>query len=327
MGKSSNIEWCDHTFNPWIGCTKVASQKGCANCYAENLMDKRWGKVTWGKGNPRKRTSEKYWKQPHQWNKAAAGTETRPRVFCASLADVFDYEAPKQWRDELFKVIEETPNLDWLILTKRPGNLEYMIPWEWKPSPVYDSDGTRSWKGNFPTNVWLGISASTQKEFDAMWGKLVEKTTLWEVPSLFVSLEPLLGEIDLRVIRKPTSFEKTWDGDGPIDWVITHRTTELKWVIGGGESGARARPCHPKWARSLKTQCDIAGVPFFWKQWGEWMPREMMETPTPKKPEAQFHIWKETCAIRVGKKRAGHLLDGKECRQFPKTRRSSCNTH
>jgi hypothetical protein len=119
--ENSKIQWCDHTFNPWIGCQHVSP--GCDRCYAETLMDHRYGKVQWGPHGKRKRTSEGYWKQPFSWAKAARESGTRPRVFCASLADVFDNQVPQEWRDDLFRLIRATPELDWLLLTKRPQNI------------------------------------------------------------------------------------------------------------------------------------------------------------------------------------------------------------
>jgi protein gp37 len=136
--KNSAIEWTDHTFNPWIGCTKVAPE--CKFCYAEEQQDHRYHRVKWGKAHPRHRTSTAYWKQPLSWN--AMPSAYRQRVFCASLADVFDEEVKNEWRDDLFDLIEKTRNLDWLILTKRP-----------------DAVGTYL-RGRFlPENIWLGVSA------------------------------------------------------------------------------------------------------------------------------------------------------------------------
>ena len=124
MAETSKIEWTDSTFNPWIGCTKVSP--GCEHCYAE--MDaKRRGWTKWGKGNQRKRTSPALWKNPIQWNEEAASAGRRQRVFCASLADVFDAEVNDKWRSDLWKLVAKTPHLDWLILTKRPQNLGYLI--------------------------------------------------------------------------------------------------------------------------------------------------------------------------------------------------------
>jgi Protein of unknown function (DUF5131) len=124
MVENTKIEWCDHTFNPWIGCQKVSP--GCDRCYAEKMMDHRYGKVQWGPHGKRKRTSDDYWKQPHRWAKAARESGTRPRVFCASLADVFDNKAPEGARPDLFRLIRATPELDWLLLTKRPQNIVKM---------------------------------------------------------------------------------------------------------------------------------------------------------------------------------------------------------
>lgn len=129
MAENSAIEWCDHTFNPWIGCTKVGP--GCDHCYAEHLMDTRYGRVQWGAGNPRSRTSAANWTLPEKWNRDAAAFMAargrRQRVFCASLADVFDNEVINDWRVDLFRLIAATPNLDWLLLTKRIGNAKPML--------------------------------------------------------------------------------------------------------------------------------------------------------------------------------------------------------
>ena len=152
MGKSTNIEWCDHTWNPWLGCTKVSP--GCTHCYAENLMDTRWKRVTWGRGNPRQRTSETNWRQPLVWDRAAKEAGERRKVFCASLADVFDPEAPDEWRRDLFALIERTKNLDWLLLTKRPAlGIEQFGIWQ-----TINPEAARS--------IWFGISAEDQQRFD-----------------------------------------------------------------------------------------------------------------------------------------------------------------
>jgi len=144
--ENSKIEWTDHTFNPWIGCTKVSA--GCKNCYAEAFMDKRLKRAKWGAQGTRVRTTEQYWKKPLAWNKKAEKAGVRQRVFCASLADVFeDHPAQReemaQWRTDLFNLISETPWLDWLLLAKRPGNVLAMVPDHWLdqwPSLIADSD-------------------------------------------------------------------------------------------------------------------------------------------------------------------------------------------
>lgn len=123
MSENSKIEWTDHTFNPFLGCTKVSP--GCDHCYAENLMDTRLHKVVWGQHGKRVRTSAATWREPIRWNarhaEFFAAHGRRQRVFCASLADVFDNAVDPAWRGDLFRLIADTPNLDWLLLTKRIG--------------------------------------------------------------------------------------------------------------------------------------------------------------------------------------------------------------
>lgn len=176
MAEKTEISWCDSTFNPWIGCTKVGP--GCDNCYAEALMDKRWKRVQWGSGQRRVRTSAANWKQPLLWeHKHEAfmlAHGRRRRVFCASLADVFDNEAPPQWRGELWALVKATPNLDWLILTKRVGNVHGMAP----------ADG-------LPPNVWLGATMVNQSEYDRDLRKLLAVDSSVR----FLSAEPMVGPI------------------------------------------------------------------------------------------------------------------------------------
>jgi protein gp37 len=190
MGENSKIEWTDHTFNPWTGCTKVSP--GCDHCYAESWA-KRSGLVQWG-DNPRRRTTKNNWKKPVKWNAEAAAFEQehghQPRVFCASLADVFDNQVPSSWRDELFALIRLCDEMDWLLLTKRPQNISKMLPSDW-------GDG-------YP-NVWLGMTAEDQERFDQRWKHLQK------IPASikFISYEPAIGPI-----RLPTH--------GPFpDWLIS----------------------------------------------------------------------------------------------------------
>lgn len=236
MGENSKIEWCDHTFNAWTGCTKVSP--ACDHCYAESWA-KRSGLVQWG-AHPRRRTSENYWRQPLKWNRAAERDSVRRKVFCCSLADVFDNQADPQWRIDLFRLIGITPHLDWLLLTKRPQNIAKMLP------PDYVLDGQP------PPNVWLGTTVENQEEADRRIPHLIE------IPAYrkFLSCEPLLGPV---VFKNVPGFNRInlslWN------W----------WVIGGGESGPNARPSHPDWFRSLRDQCAVAGVPYFHKQNGEFI--------------------------------------------------------
>jgi protein gp37 len=230
--KNSTIEWTHHTFNPWIGCTKVNAL--CANCYAELLMDTRYGRVIWGPRGTRVRTTAQYWRQAIRWNKDADHLGERRRVFCASLADVFeDWTELSPWRRDLFALIDRTTGLDWLLLSKRPENIDKM--WMGPRDDGYPPSLRRD-------HVWLGTSVGTQETADLAVPRLLESRH--RVPVLFLSVEPLLGPIP----RLPL--------DG-IDWVIV-----------GGESGPRARPMEEEWVLEVKQQCDDAGVPFFFKQWG-----------------------------------------------------------
>jgi protein gp37 len=218
----TRIEWCDFTFNPWVGCTKVSP--GCDHCYAEGWA-KRSGQVQWG-NHPRRRTSEANWRQPVKWNKQAAAEGVRRRVFCASLSDVFDNKAPPEWRQNLFTLIEATPNLDWLLLTKRPENIAKLLP----PPPV------SGWP--WP-NVWFGFTAEDQEHFDHRW------PIMREVPAWvrFCSYEPAIGPLELP-----------------------HGIKGLDWLICGGESGPKHRPMDPWWAASMRLDCAAHGVRFFMKQ-------------------------------------------------------------
>lgn len=152
MGENSKIEWTNHTFNPWIGCQKVSP--GCDHCNAESLMDTRLGRVRWGPRGERVLTSRANWAKPRQWAKAAAKAGVRHRVFCASLADVFDNRVPEIWRSDLFALIEDTPELDWLLLTKRPENVRKML----RPK----------WDKILPPNIWLGATCEDQEHFSTL---------------------------------------------------------------------------------------------------------------------------------------------------------------
>ena len=179
--ENSKIEWTDHTFNPWIGCQHVSP--GCDHCYAETQNAfRKWNGGTWGPHAPRKRTSEENWKNPVKWNAEARAFKRehgrRMRVFCASLANVFDNQAPSEWRTDLLALIRECRRLDWLMLTKRPQNIAKMLPKDW---------------GAGYRNVWLGVTAENQTYFDSRWG------ILQRIPALvkFISYEPALGRLRL----------------------------------------------------------------------------------------------------------------------------------
>lgn len=261
MAENSNIEWTDHTFNPWIGCTKVSP--GCDNCYAAVSTPSRAMKVLWGVGEERHLAASSTWKQPVKWDRAHgeffASHGRRQRVFCASLADVFDNEVSSLWRAQLFALIAATPNLDWLLLTKRVGNAKEMIQ---EAMELIDVNAfypvVKAWPWS---NVWLGATIINQEEADRDIPKLLG------VPAAkrFLSMEPLLGPVDLW----PTLIPHMHKG------IDRHA---LDWVIVGGESRSGARPMHPGWAKSLRDQCAAADVPFLFKQWGEYGTKAMRMT-------------------------------------------------
>ena len=272
MAEESGIAWTRSTFNPWIGCTKVGP--GCDHCYAENQDSrKRWGGVAhWGPGVARMRTGAGNWAGPVKWNKQAPSSEFAGRpgfwpVFCASLADVFDNEVDPAWRQDLWGLVLATPNLSWLLVTKRVGNVARMVPAEWM------ADG-------FPANVRLLITVVDQEEADR------------DVPKLLalpcrngISYEPALGPVDWwpwlcphahvdwsrgRKRKEPTVVERK----AVIDLLRTSYYQMggrlIEWIIVGGESaqGAPARPFHLDWGRSTVRQGRMAGVPVFVKQIG-----------------------------------------------------------
>ena len=259
MAENTKIEWADHTFSPWTGCTKVSP--ACDHCYAEGWA-KRSGHVKWGSGQPRRRTSDANWRMPLKWNREAERTGVRPRVFCASLADVFDNEVDPAWRADLFKLIADTHNLNWLLLTKRVGNVMKMA------NEVADMPRTGShtghliahqWRnGSPPKNVWLGATVVNQEEADRDIPKLLT------VPAAkrFLSIEPMLGPVDLNYVRQRIQAQRS-----QLARAINGETW-LDWVIVGSESGPGARrdPNMVSWVASLRDQCVDAGVAFLWKQ-------------------------------------------------------------
>ena len=311
MAENSSIEWTNHTFNSWVGCAKVSP--ACDHCYAEGWA-KRAGTPELWQGQ-RRRTSAANWRQPLRWNRAAQAAGKRARVFCASLADVFDNHPAitDDWRQDLGALIRGTPNLDWLLLSKRIGNAGRYLP-------LMFPDGV-------PETVWLGATVCNQTE------------AVRDIPKLlaapagvrFLSAEPLLSALDLR------------------EWLAG-----IDLLIVGGESGGQARPMHPDWVRGLRDQCAASGTAFFFKQWGEWLPVSQIRAQDAEtlyrsnrlaKPGQDQAVLDEcygrTCRVdtlplsyggssdwqdaftiidghagmqmyRVGKKTAGRLLDGVE---------------
>lgn len=381
MAEKSGISWCDATFNPWIGCTKVSP--ACAHCYAEDSFDHRKHRVKWGDNGTRSITGLHNWRMPVGWNRNAVNfveclgcghrwnckgcfesfcpqcgypeaKAARPRVFCASLADVFeDWDGPiwdhrglighvfnedgtfgfgpamrredvEPWnvtnarlltmndlRIRLFQLIDATPNLDWLLLTKRPENIIRMIPPLKRTIPLikrgmFTPEQEYKWSDIpmfYRNNVWLGTTVENQVYAETRIPKLLECRHL--SPVLFLSCEPLLGPVTL-------DYPETYFPDGPafccnsrdcgcmgrpIDppMFLNGKIGGVDWVIAGGESGNHARKSDPQWFYSLRDQCAAAHVPFHFKQWGEYNEE----------------------GKKVGKYEAGRVLHGERHDAFP----------
>lgn len=278
MAKDSKIEWTHHTFNPWWGCVKVSP--GCKHCYAESLA-RRYGHDVWGGKTARRELSDQHWRQPIAWNAEAERSGQRARVFCASMADCFeDRRDLDAKRERLWPLIEQTPMLDWLLLTKRPQNVRHLSPY-----------------GNaWPRNVWLGATAENQRWLEK------RMAALSEIPAhvLFLSCEPLLGPIDFS----------PWTANGA-------RGRMVDWVIAGGESGHCARPMNPEWLVSIRDQCVASGVKFHFKQWGNWRPVSASQVNGYKSRTLFVSNGDSIIVANMGKKKAGRTLDGAQWDGLP----------
>ena len=268
MAENSKIQWCTHTLNTHWGCTKVS--EGCQHCYADSLAT-RYGHNVWGPTAGRRPMSESYWAQLDKWQRQAAKSGETIRVFCNSMSDLFEgpetcqdpaaYAVVRDGRERLFDDIERTPNLTYLLLTKRPENVLDMTPVRWR-------------RDGFPPNVWMGTSVENQARADERIPHLLK------IPAAvrFLSAEPLLGPVSLFAYDED---EAALRGPGVIRSGGTTASTPheapegyddsypgIDWVIVGGESGPGARPCNLSWVRSLVEQCRVAGVACFVKQLG-----------------------------------------------------------
>jgi protein gp37 len=342
MGSKTGIEWTDATWNPIIGCSRVS--EGCRNCYAEGIAGRFGnGKKTVYSGLTQIVNGRAVWTgqiaetrqllQPLSWR-------SPKRVFVNSMSDLFHENVTDEQRDRIFAVMALCPQHTFQVLTKRPARmLEYLSgsPWggivvkaaklvaDYRRIMLADAAANVAFHFNFIPlpNVWLGVSVENQATADERIPLLLQTPAAVR----FISAEPLLGAVNLSILPRPEEFHRS-----PYGW---HQwlPKKLHWVICGGESGPHARPMHPDWARSLRDQCAAAGVPFFFKQWGEWAPGS--------------EFWeKNTCAVdesgriaadalrenfppgassadgwemmhRAGKKAAGALLDGVEHKGFP----------
>lgn len=288
MGEATTIAWCHHTFNPWWGCSHVSP--GCVNCYAE-AWARRTGHPVWGAHGQRRTFGDRHWREPLAWNAAARHAGERRRVFCASMADVFeDHPALPAERAKLWGLIEATPWLDWQLLTKRVENVMDMAPGAW------------SELGGWPANVWIGTSVENQE-----WAnKRIPVLLRMPARVRFLSCEPLVGRVDLRRIEAPDAalidcLVGVRDRRGGVVHAATaHR---VDWVIAGGESGPHARRMDPEWARSIRDDCAAAGVPFLFKQTGSVLAREWGladakgEDPRELPPDLRVRQWPTSLAL------------------------------
>lgn len=287
--EGTGISWADLTFNAWIGCTKVGP--ACDWCYAEDLMGAegtRLKRVGWGAGEVRIRTSESNWAKPARWQRVAAAAGVSLQVFCLSLGDWADNEVPDEWRADLAGIIRATPNLQWMLLTKRISNAAKML--------------RAMFPEGVPPNVAIGVTVVTQKEADRDIPRAIKVKRDLGIRRLFLSMEPLLEAVTLK-----------WG------WML-----DIDLVIVGGESGRQPRPMHPAWAIAIRDQCAKAGVRFHFKQWGDFKPYEnepgiagfwfdsdghVYQKPTTWPPTADE---RRSYLIRVGTKKAGRLIAGEE---------------
>lgn len=345
MTQQTKIEWTDFTVNFWEGCQKVGP--GCDHCYAE-ARNVRFHGDNWGPGKPRRyvkggiaklrkinRQADKFHEEHGHW----------PRVFCSSLSDIFDNAVDPAWRAEAFKELTAATNTRPQLLTKRIGNVFQMIPPAWASKQM----------GGWPQHIGLMITVVNQAEADRDIPKLLDLKARLGIPWVGLSMEPLLGPVDLRAVMDQCP---THDFPGGFCLGPCPDQISLDWIIVGGESGHQARPTHPDWIRSLRDQCEEAGTPFLFKQWGEWKPisdiaedeyrplyRSNRRARGHERQEVIDDIYGETCtvptlclqldgkhkdtldvgawgkgamlAFKVGKARAGRLLDGREWNGVP----------
>lgn len=319
MGEVTGISWCDHTWSPWYGCTQVSMgpQGACVGCYARQLSETRFGRVIFGGPGRGEGTrdvrADSAWKQPLAWDRAAAKAiehwrtnpfareETpKPQTFVfPSMCDPFDNHPDlAEPRRRFFDLIRATPNLTWLLLTKRPGNIVKLFDQAYRPASGEQSVGERA--GNWPRNAAIGFTAVTQPEMDRDSHHALDAVRALNPSFLFWSGEPLLGPV---LIPDPLLAL------GSRFWAITGGETD--------QGAHKARPSHPDWFRSVRDQCAAASVAYHHKQNGEWQGYGAA-APTdaegnlglPREPRGDFDFPDGERVFRVGKAASGRMLDG-----------------
>lgn len=317
MAENSHISWTDHTYNPWIGCTNVSP--ACDHCYAEKLATTRL-QVGWGDDAPRRRT--KTFKDVRKWQRHAdeflAEHGRYPRVFSASLADIFDNRVPPEWRTDFWALVRESNKLQWLIVTKRMPNVAKMLPADW-------SDRYR--------HVVLIITVANQAEADRDVPRLLKFKSLHPWLKVGLSIEPMLGPVDLTDLPNATDLG---EGQRWLNALGTHGTAYvydaadtcvtpgLDWVITGGESKQLAGkrdlvPLASSWVRDMARDCAAAGVPHHFKQWGHTIPESQFDVEM-REVDEEF-VWADYPKYNerrtVFKDWMGREINGVEHNGFP----------
>ncbi len=274
----TKIEWADRVWNPVVGCTPAS--EGCAHCYAKRIYDRFYQDKPFSKIqlHPERVLT------PFQWRKPS-------RIFVNSMSDLFHPDVPFKFIDDIFGVMTGATRHTFMVLTKRPDRMlefanQYYLP------------------GAKVTNIWMGVTVENQRTADERIPLLLQTPAAVR----FISVEPMLGPVDLTGINGALS---SWWKNGEIDCVDKG---SIGWVICGGETGPGARPMHPDWVRALRDQCQDAGVPFFFKSWGEWVAGYPQGISMANRAQKYIH---GSEFFRVGKKLAGRLLDGREWNEFP----------
>ncbi|OGT55081.1 MAG: hypothetical protein A3E01_10110 [Gammaproteobacteria bacterium RIFCSPHIGHO2_12_FULL_63_22] len=288
MGDKSKIEWTDATWNPVTGCTHVS--EGCRNCYAERVLPRTGQSFDKVVCHPDRLNAPLHWRKPR-------------RIFVNSLSDLFHEDVPDEFIAKVFLTMLSAKRHTFQILTKRPQRMLELLE---KPSSAFP---LAMMVGDTLPNVWLGISCEDQQTADERIPLLLQTPAAVR----FISAEPLLGKIDLSVIGGKSAVAYR---------MVRLEPRRLDWVIVGGESGPHARPMHPNWARRLRDQCQAAGVPFFFKQWGEWAEDPMLDCGRGDKSHSRQVASGGLCnsiwMTRFGKKAAGRILDGRTWDEMPK---------
>lgn len=329
----TRIEWTEYSWNPVTGCTPIS--EGCQNCYARRMANRLRGRCGYPADDPFLVTLHpERLEEPLKWRNPR-------RVFVCSMGDLFHENVPFEYIAKVWQTMNNAEQHTFLVLTKRPKRMKEFLSrlgWYTHDRETNPAEAVLDEGGKYTLpNVWLGVTAENQQRADE------RIPILLQIPAAvrFVSVEPMLGQVDLSKWLGGTWYCETCECIVDPEFVPfseIHYPCEnyldfipgIDWVICGGESGHGARPMHPEWVRSLKDQCQEAGVPFFFKQWGEWFPRDQWEwNPELILPDDEYafrdgsgtHVFESIdglCPVhRVGKKAAGRILDGQIWDEMP----------